>query len=118
MLFTVIYGVLLTVQFSTSHIERPVSDNSSTGTLRDLQIQQQIYYTNDALEPVTPSCHGLWIWIQYGYNDSNCQCGNRLGGIVQCDDKSLEVQLAVCYCMTRREEDLNAIVVDYFTPLP
>ena len=103
-----ICGLFLTVQLSAPHVDTTGSDNSShwiESDQRSLKVQQQINYANDVMELRTP-CSGLWI--RYTYNDSKCMCGDRLGGLVQCDDKSLEVQLAVCYCMTQFEEDLKA----------
>ena len=119
MLFAVICGLFLTAQLSVSQIDRPGSDNSSCqtdGAPQSLQVQRHIY-TNDSLcmQHQAPSSSGLWIQCkEYWYNDSQrcrCECGDRLGGLVECDEKSLDVTLAVCYCMTHYEEDPNTIAV-------
>ena len=118
MLFAVIYGLLLTVQLSVSQIDRPGSDNSSCqtdGAPQSLQVHRQTNYANDAMEPIALSPSGLWIQcMEYWYNGSQwcqCECGESLGGIVECDNKTLEILLAACYCMSRYEEDPNATVV-------
>ena len=118
MLFAVIYGLLLTVQLSVSQIDRPGSDNSSCqtdGAPQSLQVHRQINFANDDMEPLSPASLGLWIRCkEHWYNSSQwcqCECGSRLGYTVECDEKTLDVHLAVCYCMTRYEEDPNIIVV-------
>ena len=117
MLLAVIYG-LLTAQLSVSQIETPGSDNSSCqtdGAPQSLQVHRQINYANDDMEPLSPASSGLWIQCTEHWSNGSqwcrCECGDRLGGLVECDDKSLDVHLSVCYCMTRYEEDPNTIVV-------
>ena len=118
MFFGVLYGLLLTVQLSVSQIDSLGSDNSSCqtdGVPRSLQENRQIEYAKDNMEPIPLSPSGLCIRCkEYWYNDSRrcqCECGSRLGYLVECDEKTLDVHLAVCYCMTRYEEDQNIIVV-------
>ena len=118
MLFAVIYGLLLTVQLSASQIGTPGSDNSSCqtdGAPQSLQVQRQVDYTNDTIEPTALSPSGRWIqcW-EYQLNGSQqyqCECGDSVGGVVECNDKTLGVHLAVCYCMTHYDKDPNTIVV-------
>ena len=117
MLLTVIYGLFLTVQLSVSQIETPGSDNSSCqtdGAPQSLQVHRQVNYTNDAMEPTAPSSSGLWIQCTEHWSNGSqwcqCECGESLGAVI-CDDETLDVHLAVCYCMTRYEEDPNTIVV-------
>ena len=118
MLLAVTYGLFLTVQLSVSQIETPGSDNSSCqtdGAPQSLQVHRQVNYANDAMEPIAPSSSGLWIQCTEHWSNGSqwcqCECGESIGDLVECDDKSLDVHLAVCYCMTRYEEDPNTIVV-------
>ena len=118
MLLAVIYGLFLTVQLSASQLETPGSDNSSCqtdGAPRSFQVQQQINYGSDDMEPIAPSSSALWIqctedWYN-GSQQCQCECGDSLGDLVECDNKSLDVHLAVCYCMSHYQEDQNTIVV-------
>ena len=118
MLLAVIYGLFLTIQVSASQIETPGSDNNSCqtdGVPQSLQVQSQLNYGSDDTEPIAPSSSGLWTRCkEYWYNGSQwcqCECGERLGDLVECDNISFNVLLAMCYCMTRYEEDLNTIDV-------
>ena len=118
MFLAVFYGLFLTVHLRDSQIETPGSDSSSCqtdGALQSLQVRRQIDYGSDVMEPLGPSSSGLWIQCtEDWYNGSQwcqCECGESLGDIVECDNKSLDVQLAVCYCMSPYEEDLSTIVV-------
>ena len=118
MLLPVICGIVLTIHLSASQIGTPGSDNSSCqtdGAPQSLQVQSQLNYGSDDMEPIGPSSPALWIRCkEYWYNGSQlckCRCGSHTDGIVECDEKTLDVQLAVCYCMTRYEEDLDTIVV-------
>ena len=94
------------------------SDNSSCqtdGAPQSLQVHRQVNYANDAMEPLSPASSGLWIQcMEHWYNGSQwcqCGCGDSTGDIVKCDNETLDVYLAVCYCMTHYEEDQNAVVV-------
>ena len=60
------------------------------------------------MAPSTLSCPGLWS-ISNG--TTGCICGSKLGGVVQCVDKTLQVQLLPCYCMTPYAKDPNITVV-------
>ena len=118
MLLAVIYGLVLTIQLIASQIEIPGGDNGSCqtdGAPQSLQVQSQINYGSDDMEPITPSSPALWIQCtEDWYNDSQqcqCECGDKVGGVVECDDKTLDVHLAVCYCMTHYDKDPNTIVV-------
>ena len=118
MLLAVICGIVLTIQVNASQIEKPGGGNGSCqtdGVPQSLQVQSQLNYGSDDMEPIGPSSSGLWIRCkEYWYNGSQlckCRCGSHTDGIVECDEKTLDVQLAVCYCMTRYEEDLDTIVV-------
>ena len=116
MLLAVIYGLLLTVQLSASQIETPGGDNSNCqtdGAPQSLQVRRQVNNANDVMETIASSPFGLWIQC-HQYNGSEkcqCECGDRLGGLVECDKKTLDVNLAACYCMSPYEEDPNTTVV-------
>ena len=118
MLLAVIYGLFLTIQLSATQNGTPGSDNSSCqtdGVPRNFQVQRQINYGSDDMEPITPSSSALWIQCTEVWNNGSqqcqCECGENLGDLVDCDDNSLDVHLAMCYCMTRYQDDQNTIVV-------
>ena len=118
MILTVFCGLFLTVQLSASQIEKPGGGNGSCqtdGVPQSLQVQRQFNYGSDDMEPIGPSSSALWIqctedWYS-GSEWCQCECGDSLGNLVKCNNQSLDAYLAVCYCMSPYEEDLNTIVV-------
>ena len=51
-------------------------------------------------------------WTILNQTSSNCECGEDVDGIVQCNNKTLEVSVKACYCMTYSEK-LNGTFVSY-----
>lgn len=43
------------------------------------------------------------VWTMYNSSDTSCQCGDSLGGVVNCDKKTLQISMLFCYCMTYHE---------------
>ena len=66
-------------------------------------------YGNDTLvHPVNLTCPGMWSIFK---NSSRCHCGSDLNRVVQCDNKTLQVKLLPCYCMTQYAKNSNITVV-------
>ena len=80
------------------------------------QASTQSVYLEDhgnlsVVDSSTLSCPGPWS-INENTNDSKrCKCGSNLGGVVQCNDETLQVQLLPCYCMTPYAKDATITVV-------
>ena len=43
-------------------------------------------------------------------NDTVFACGNRLRGVVHCDDRFYDLYVLICYCMYFNEEDNSTII--------
>ena len=63
-----------------------------------------------AMELSTLSCPGLWSIYENTSGSVGCRCGSSLGGMVQCNGNSSEVQLLPCFCMSPYARDPNIIV--------
>ena len=46
------------------------------------------------------SCDTYPPWFTFDKATEKCECGNRLGGIVNCDNEDKRVSISSCYCMT------------------
>ena len=57
----------------------------------------------------TFSCPGLWS--RFDNTTGRCRRGFDLGGVVLCDENTLEVQILSCFCMSFYKEDPNITVV-------
>ena len=55
------------------------------------------------------SCPGLWSTFDNA--TGRCICGFSLGGVIFCDESTLEVRLIPCYCMSFYEKDPNITVI-------
>ena len=51
-------------------------------------------------------------WTILNETSNNCECGDDLDGIIECNSKTLEVSVKACYCMTYSEK-LNGTFVSY-----
>ena len=56
------------------------------------------------------SC-GLWTTVENFNGSTRCICGSGLGGVVHCNNITLQVQLLPCYCMTPYAKDPSIAVV-------
>ena len=57
----------------------------------------------------TGACQQLWT-LHSNASDGECQCGDRLNGVVHCDSDSNHLSLLQCYCMSYNR-DFNTTVV-------
>ena len=57
-----------------------------------------IHYTNIATDTITGNSTSCPPW--YFYNDSECECGSRLDGLVHCDQNMEHTLVLQSYCMT------------------
>ncbi len=51
------------------------------------------------------------LWTTRQNNNSECTCGSRLEGILNCEDSKGVLALLSCYCMTTRDENSTEVVV-------
>ena len=76
---------------------------------------QSVYHEDhgnlSVVDSSTLSCPGLWSIFENANGSTRCTCGSNLGGVVQCNDEALQVQLLPCYCMTPYAKDPNMTVV-------
>ena len=93
-MLTVIWLLFLIGQGSTQYV---YNEESEERTL------------NTAVE--TPTCPGVWSRYVSTANKTGCFCGDNLGGVVKCNNKTLQVELLPCYCITPSEKNLNMTVV-------
>ena len=64
-----------------------------------------------AVESLPLSCPGLWSVFENNNGSMQCNCGPDLGGVVNCDEYTLEVTLNRCFCMSFYANDSNITVV-------
>ena len=57
------------------------------------------------------SCPGLWSVFENTNSHTQCKCGPNLGGVVHCDESTLDTQLQPCFCMSFHIKDPNITVV-------
>lgn len=54
--------------------------------------------------------HKCRVWFSYNTTSNRCECGSRLGGVVDCDSANMRVSLLYCYCMTYNKRDDTVVV--------
>ena len=59
----------------------------------------------------TLSCPGSWSVFENTNSHTRCKCGSNLGGVVHCDESTLETELQLCFCMSFYIKDPNITVV-------
>ena len=64
-----------------------------------------------AVESLPLSCPGLWSIFENNNGSTQCNCGPDLGGVVYCDEYTLEITLYRCFCMSSYANDSNITVV-------
>ena len=64
-----------------------------------------------AVESSPLSCPGLWSVFENNNGSTQCKCGPELGGVVYCNECTLEILLHQCFCMTFNVKDPNITVV-------
>ena len=57
------------------------------------------------------SCPGLWSTFENVNGSTPCKCGPVLGGVIDCDEGSLNIVLQRCFCMSFYAKDPNITVV-------
>ena len=60
------------------------------------------------VQPVNLTCPGLWSIVE---DSTRCSCGSDLQHVVHCDEKTLQVKLLPCFCMTQYVKNPNITVV-------
>ena len=76
-----------------------------------MYVQQLENVSTSTAKPLSPSCHGPWTIAVNKSDNTSCQCGSSVGGLVKCDSHSFDVQVLTCYCMTHYQKDSNITVV-------
>ena len=74
-------------------------------------VYHEDYGNLTAVDSSNPPCPGPWSISENINGSTRCQCGSQLHGMVQCNDKTLQVKLLPCYCMTPYAKDPNITVV-------
>ena len=92
----VICLMLLLQRGSTQYVHSKGSGDHGNGT---------------AMESSPLSCPGLWSVFENNNGSMQCNCGPDLGGVVNCDEYTLEVTLNRCFCMSFYANDSNITVV-------
>ncbi len=69
------------------------------------------YGISTPVHPVTLTCPGLWSIFENTNGSSKCSCGSELNHVVRCDEKTLQVKLLPCFCMTQYVKNPNITVV-------
>ena len=70
-------------------------------------VQQLEKFSASTAKPLSPSCHGPWTIAVNKSDNTSCQCGSSVGGLVKCDSHSFDVQVL----MTHYQKDPNITVV-------
>ena len=69
-------------------------------------------FGNSALvHPVNLTCPGVWSIFENTNGSSRCRCGSDFKDVVDCDNKTLQVKLLPCFCMTQYAKNPNITVV-------
>ena len=63
------------------------------------------------VQPVNLTCPGLWSIFENTNGSSRCRCGSSLNHVVHCDEKTLQVKLLPCFCLTQYVKNSNITVV-------
>ena len=92
----VIRLLLLLQRGSTQYVHSKGSGDHGNGT---------------AVESSPLSCPGLWSIFENNNGSTQCNCGPDLGGVVYCDEYTLEITLYRCFCMSFYSNDSNITVV-------
>ena len=92
---TIVLALLLTVLHKSQSHAREHRDN---------HISSIHYGTNESNCPP---------WFIYNSTTEKCECGNSLGGVVNCNSEYKTVYIINCYCMT--QDDHLGVAVDQWT---
>ena len=69
------------------------------------------YPNSTVVHPVNLTCPGLWSIFENTNDSSRCSCGSALKRVVHCDNRTLQVKLLPCFCMTPYAKNPNITVV-------
>ena len=69
------------------------------------------YRNSTLVHPVNFTCPGPWSILENTNGSSRCRCGSDIKNVVHCDEKTLQVNLFRCFCMTQSAKNPNITVV-------
>ena len=96
-------GLVVLINSSSNTTLQAVDASSLTKSL--------LLHSDGASKEHDYSCSRPWFYPKNSTNGSTvCECGSRIGNIVQCSTECQQLEVLVCYCMTYNKETASFVV--------